>query len=119
MTRMSVCSGEGLVIKHPLSLYQLGGREHSWIKIKPGASSPSLSSVLPLPSTRTDPRRLTEYMDQMGERIDGLVVGGYWGQGHRSGFLASYLIGLRDEVNGKVVCVLPISSRRGRARART
>ncbi|GAA5907954.1 hypothetical protein JCM8208_004007 [Rhodotorula glutinis] len=71
--------GEGLVIKHPLSLYQLGGREHSWIKIKP------------------------EYMDQMGERIDGLVVGGYWGQGHRSGFLASYLIGLRDEVNGKVV----------------
>ncbi|GAA5850871.1 hypothetical protein JCM9279_006224 [Rhodotorula babjevae] len=70
--------GEGLVIKHPLSLYQLGGREHSWIKIKP------------------------EYMDQMGERIDGLVVGGYWGQGHRSGFLASYLIGLRDEVNGKV-----------------
>ncbi|TNY23188.1 ATP dependent DNA ligase domain-containing protein [Rhodotorula diobovata] len=71
--------GEGLVIKHPLSLYQLGGREHSWIKIKP------------------------EYMDQMGERIDGLVVGGYWGQGHRSGFLASYLIGLRDEVSGKVV----------------
>ncbi|BGP36353.1 DNA ligase (ATP) [Rhodotorula kratochvilovae] len=71
--------GEGLVVKHPLSFYNLGAREESWIKIKP------------------------DYMDELGEKIDGLVVGGYWGQGGRSGYLASYLIGLRDEVDGKLV----------------
>ena len=53
----------------------------------------------------------------MGERIDGLVVGGYWGQGHRSGFLASYLIGLRDEVNGKIVCVLLLALSSGTSAA--
>lgn len=62
-------------------------------------------------------RRDAEYMDQMGERIDGLVVGGYWGQGHRSGFLASYLIGLRDEVSGKVVCALLLVSGEGETAA--
>ncbi|GAA5823391.1 hypothetical protein JCM3770_006850 [Rhodotorula araucariae] len=70
--------GEGLVIKHPLSFYHLGAREVSWIKIKP------------------------DYMDELGEKIDGLVVGGYWGKGGRSGYLASYLIGLREEVGGKL-----------------
>lgn len=28
--------GEGLVIKHPESLYILGGREPTWVKVKPG-----------------------------------------------------------------------------------
>ncbi|GJN92108.1 hypothetical protein Rhopal_005137-T1 [Rhodotorula paludigena] len=71
--------GEGLVVKNPQSFYALGGRETSWIKIKP------------------------EYMDELGEKIDGLVVGGYWGQGRRGGLLASYLIGLREEVDGQMI----------------
>ncbi|GAA6002791.1 hypothetical protein JCM10207_007683 [Rhodosporidiobolus poonsookiae] len=68
--------GEGLVIKHPLSVYSLGGREDTWIKLKP------------------------EYMDALGENIDGVVVGGYWGQGRRGGILASYMIGLRGKYQG-------------------
>lgn len=45
MLTVKLNSGEGLVIKHPLSLYQLGGREHSWIKIKPGPSLPLNSAA--------------------------------------------------------------------------
>ncbi|CAL1714652.1 unnamed protein product [Somion occarium] len=44
--------GEGLVIKHPGSVYTLNGRNKDWIKVKP------------------------EYMDNMGETVDVLVVGG-------------------------------------------
>ncbi|GAA5924604.1 hypothetical protein JCM1841_003439 [Sporobolomyces salmonicolor] len=65
--------GEGLVVKHPNSMYNLGGRDDSWIKVKP------------------------EYMDELGETIDGLVIGGYWGEGRRGGILSSFLIGLRKQ----------------------
>lgn len=39
----------------------------------------------------------TEYMDALGESIDAVVVGGYWGEGRRGGLLSSFLVGLRDE----------------------
>lgn len=32
-------SGEGLIVKHPLSTYILAGRETTWIKVKPGQSA--------------------------------------------------------------------------------
>lgn len=44
-----------------------------------------------------------EYMDELGENIDGLVIGGYWGQGNRGGIMASYLIGLSSVENGKTM----------------
>lgn len=44
-----------------------------------------------------------EYMDELGENIDGLVIGGYWGQGNRGGVMASYLIGLSAVENGKTM----------------
>ncbi|GAA5867873.1 hypothetical protein JCM3774_004706, partial [Rhodotorula dairenensis] len=71
--------GEGLVVKHPLAKYTLGAREPAWIKIKP------------------------EYMDELGEIIDGVVIGGYWGQGKRGGLMTSYLIGLSAVENGKTI----------------
>lgn len=40
-------------------------------------------------------------MDELGENIDGLVIGGYWGQGRRHGIMASYLIGLLDTSSGE------------------
>lgn len=46
-----------------------------------------------------------EYMDELGENIDGLVIGGYWGQGRRGGIMASYLIGLSAVENGKTMQV--------------
>ncbi|GAA5909260.1 hypothetical protein JCM6882_003781 [Rhodosporidiobolus microsporus] len=79
LTRILEERGEGLVVKHPFSMYTLGSREQAWIKIKP------------------------EYMDSLGETIDGVVIGGYWGQGSRGNILASYLIGLKSKVNGQEV----------------
>ncbi|BGP12433.1 DNA ligase (ATP) [Rhodosporidiobolus nylandii] len=63
----------GLVIKHPTSMYALGQRQQAWIKIKP------------------------DYMDSLGENIEAVVIGGYWGEGRRGGILASYLVGLRGK----------------------
>ncbi|GAA5828242.1 hypothetical protein JCM11251_002654 [Rhodosporidiobolus azoricus] len=79
LTRILEDRGEGLVVKHPFSMYTLGSREQAWIKIKP------------------------EYMDSLGETIDGVVIGGYWGQGSRARVLASYMIGLRSKMNGRFV----------------
>ncbi|KAI5479349.1 DNA ligase [Pseudohyphozyma bogoriensis] len=75
--------GEGLVIKNPSSKYILGGRESTWIKVKP------------------------DYMDELGETVDAVVVGGYWGQGNRAGRHSSFMVGLRNDdlpyVNGQPV----------------
>lgn len=43
--------GEGLILKHPGSEYVLNGRTKDWVKVKP------------------------EYMDNMGETVDVLVIG--------------------------------------------
>lgn len=42
----AICSGEGLVIKHPLSKYCLGARNETWIKVKPG-KLPLIVNFLP------------------------------------------------------------------------
>lgn len=63
--------GEGLVLKNPRSDYRLNERNDDWIKIKP------------------------EYMTEFGEALDCVVVGGYYGSGHRGGRLSSFLCGLR------------------------
>ncbi|KDQ13109.1 hypothetical protein BOTBODRAFT_33972 [Botryobasidium botryosum FD-172 SS1] len=67
--------GEGLVLKTPLSKYLLGGRENSWVKIKP------------------------EYMDDMGESVDVLVVGGNWGKGKRGGKISALICAVSDPEN--------------------
>ncbi|KAK4699162.1 DNA ligase 4, partial [Phenoliferia sp. Uapishka_3] len=64
--------GEGLCVKNPDARYELGGRIASWIKVKP------------------------DYMDELGENIDALVIGGYWGTGNRAGRMSSFMVGLRD-----------------------
>jgi DNA ligase-4 len=64
-------SSEGLVIKSPRSAYRLNDRNDDWIKVKP------------------------EYMDEFGEDLDCIVIGGYYGSGHRGGRLSSFLCGLK------------------------
>ncbi|OMP87994.1 DNA ligase 4 [Diplodia seriata] len=64
-------ASEGLVIKNPRSSYRLNQRNDDWIKVKP------------------------EYMTEFGEELDCVIVGGYWGSGHRGGKLSSFLCGLR------------------------
>lgn len=63
--------GEGLVLKNPRSMYRLNSRNDDWIKVKP------------------------EYMDEFGESLDCVIIGGYYGSGRRGGGLSSFLCGLR------------------------
>nr|GAT46734.1 DNA ligase 4 [Mycena chlorophos] len=65
--------GEGLVIKHPNAQYILNGRNNDWIKVKP------------------------EYMDNLGETVDVLVVGGNYGSGHRSGGVSTLICAVLDD----------------------
>ncbi|KAL8304679.1 hypothetical protein RB597_004234 [Gaeumannomyces tritici] len=64
-------ASEGLVLKNPRSMYRLNSRNDDWLKVKP------------------------EYMDEYGESLDCLVVGGYFGSGRRGGTVSSFLCGLR------------------------
>ncbi|KAI9852197.1 MAG: DNA ligase (ATP) [Thelocarpon superellum] len=64
-------ASEGLILKNPRSMYRLNERNDDWMKVKP------------------------EYMNDFGESLDCVVIGGYYGSGHRGGKLASFLCGLR------------------------
>ncbi|KAH7132592.1 DNA ligase 4 [Dendryphion nanum] len=63
-------ASEGLVLKNPRSMYRLNDRNDDWVKVKP------------------------EYMDEFGESLDCVIVGGYFGSGHRGGAHSSFLCGL-------------------------
>lgn len=63
-------SSEGLVLKNPRSMYRLNERNNDWMKVKP------------------------EYMSEFGESLDCVVVGGYFGSGHRGGAHSSFLCAL-------------------------
>ncbi|KAG8530315.1 uncharacterized protein KY384_004817 [Bacidia gigantensis] len=68
-------ASEGLVIKNPRSAYRLNQRNDDWIKVKP------------------------EYMNEFGENLDCVIIGGYYGSGRRGGKLSSFLCGLRVDEN--------------------
>ncbi|KAH7380321.1 DNA ligase 4 [Phaeosphaeria sp. MPI-PUGE-AT-0046c] len=73
-------SSEGLVLKNPRSMYRLNDRNADWMKVKP------------------------EYMSEFGESLDCIVVGGYFGSGHRGGAHSSFLCALlldKDAQPGK------------------
>ena len=68
-------ASEGLVLKNPRSPYRLNERNDDWMKVKP------------------------EYMTEFGESLDCIIVGGYYGSGHRGGKLSSFLCGLKVDEN--------------------
>ncbi|KAF2867707.1 ATP dependent DNA ligase domain-containing protein [Massariosphaeria phaeospora] len=70
-------ASEGLVLKSPRSRYRLNDRNDDWMKVKP------------------------EYMSEFGESLDCVVVGGYFGSGHRGGAHSSFLCGLLVNKNAK------------------
>ncbi|KAJ5558531.1 Nucleic acid-binding OB-fold [Penicillium sp. DV-2018c] len=70
-------ASEGLVLKNPRSPYRLNERHDDWMKVKP------------------------EYMTEFGESLDVVIIGGYYGSGHRGGALSSFLCGLRVDGNDK------------------
>ena len=68
-------ASEGLVLKNPRSSYRPNERNDDWMKVKP------------------------DYMTEFGENLDCLIVGGYYGSGHRGGRLSSFMCGLRVDQN--------------------
>jgi len=68
-------ASEGLVLKNPRSPYRLNERNDDWMKVKP------------------------EYMTEFGENLDCVIIGGYYGSGHRGGRLSSFMCGLRVDEN--------------------
>ncbi|KAL6708542.1 DNA ligase (ATP) [Coniothyrium glycines] len=70
-------ASEGLVLKNPRSMYRLNDRNNDWMKVKP------------------------EYMSEFGESLDCIVVGGYFGSGHRGGTHSSFLCALLLDKNAK------------------
>ncbi|KLT43549.1 ATP-dependent DNA ligase [Cutaneotrichosporon oleaginosum] len=82
LERILESKGEGIVVKRADSQYVTNSRASDWVKVKP------------------------EYADQMGENLDLLVLGGWWGKGGRTGKISSLLLGLRvpqeDDGSGKL-----------------
>lgn len=77
LRRVVAESSEGLVLKNPRSMYRLNDRNNDWMKVKP------------------------EYMSEFGESLDCVVVGGYFGSGHRGGAHSSFLCALLVDKNAK------------------
>ncbi|KAI9440740.1 ATP dependent DNA ligase domain-containing protein [Lactarius indigo] len=75
MDDIMAARGEGLVMKHPDAGYVLNGRNKDWIKVKP------------------------EYMDNMGETVDALVVAGNYGSGKRGGGVSTIICAVLDDRN--------------------
>jgi DNA ligase-4 len=61
---------EGIMVKNPDSVYRPNTRKGGWFKIKP------------------------EYVGGLMDELDVLVVGGFFGVGHRSGMMSHFLCAL-------------------------
>eukprot|EP00118_Oscarella_pearsei_P008725 m.46483 g.46483 ORF g.46483 m.46483 type:complete len:987 (+) comp33697_c0_seq3:313-3273(+) len=62
---------EGLMVKHPDSIYRPDKRKGSgWLKIKP------------------------EYIDSLSDQLDLVIIGGYYGSGRRRGMISHFLCGV-------------------------
>ncbi|KAI8578405.1 hypothetical protein K450DRAFT_247763 [Umbelopsis ramanniana AG] len=64
---------EGIVVKNPGSIYEPGARNHSWVKVKP------------------------DYIDELRDNCDLLIVGADYGTGKRGSKLSQFLCAIRDD----------------------
>ncbi|XP_072332377.1 DNA ligase 4 isoform X2 [Scyliorhinus torazame] len=63
---------EGIMLKDPLGVYKPDKRGEGWLKIKP------------------------EYVDGLMDELDILIVGGYFGKGHRGGMVSHFLCAVAE-----------------------
>ncbi|XP_077509630.1 DNA ligase 4 [Amblyomma americanum] len=61
---------EGIVLKKVTSIYKPNARKAGWLKLKP------------------------EYVDNLVSDLDMLILGGYFGEGRRSGIVSHFLLGV-------------------------
>ncbi|XP_067842559.1 DNA ligase 4 [Heptranchias perlo] len=63
---------EGIMVKNSLSVYKPDKRGEGWLKIKP------------------------EYVDGLMDELDILIIGGYFGKGHRGGMVSHFLCAVAE-----------------------
>ncbi|KAJ3342259.1 DNA ligase (ATP) [Kappamyces sp. JEL0680] len=73
LEKCMVNNEEGLIIKDPQSLYKPHTKLGDWFKFK------------------------ADFIDGLGDDLDLLIVGGYYGQGFKGGRLASFLCAVKDD----------------------
>ncbi|XP_013776591.1 DNA ligase 4-like isoform X1 [Limulus polyphemus] len=61
---------EGIVVKNPASIYRPSARKGGWMKVKP------------------------EYVPDLMNDLDLVILGGYFGEGRRRGIISHFLLGL-------------------------
>ncbi len=76
MTKAENDGHEGAMVKHPEATYEPNSRGKRWMKLKPA-----------------------------GETIDAAVIGGTYGDGRRSNFIASYELGIWNQDTGELESV--------------
>ena len=87
---------EGVMFKPLNSTYVPGTRDDEWLKLKP------------------------DYVDGMGDELDLLMIGGYYGQGRRGGGkISHYLMGIKVREPARGLALPPRAGIRPRAYALT
>ncbi|KAJ3046908.1 DNA ligase (ATP), partial [Rhizophlyctis rosea] len=64
---------EGLIVKKPSSMYNPSDRSGDWCKIKP------------------------DYIDALGDDVDVVLVGGFYGEGRRGGRMSHFMCGILED----------------------
>jgi len=77
---------EGLVVKDLRGVYRAGAREFSWVKLK------------------------REYMSELTDTIDLVIIGAFHGRGRRAGTYGTYLLATYDDKNGLFPAVTKIGT---------
>lgn len=78
--------GEGLMLKSLTSSYQAGSRGSQWLKLK------------------------REYKDGIGDSLDLVVIGAFYGRGRRTGMYGTLLLGVYDEDNDQFASVCKVGT---------
>ncbi|KAG8188782.1 hypothetical protein JTE90_009176 [Oedothorax gibbosus] len=79
---------EGIIIKDPSSVYKPNLRKDSgWLKVKP------------------------EYIENLMDELDLLIIGGYYGEGRRSNVISHFLVGVAstEQIDGNPRCFFSFS----------
>ena len=77
---------EGLMLKMPSATYQAGARGSNWLKLK------------------------KEYRNELGDSLDLVVIGGFFGKGKRTGIYGTLLLASYDDRNDSFASVCKVGT---------